>query len=88
MIDLKALPFDSEAMLAGLKPWIECESPTYDASRVNRMMDLAAKDLAASGASVERIAGRMGFGDCLRASFPHPKKIPGVLVMGHFNCHW
>jgi glutamate carboxypeptidase len=85
MVDLKALPFDSEKMLAGLKPWIECESPTYDAHAVNRMMDIAAKDLAASGAKVERIAGRMGFGDCVRGSFPHPKTTPGILVMGHFD---
>ena len=25
------LPFDSEAMLAGLRGWVECESPTWDA---------------------------------------------------------
>ena len=28
---IRDLPFDTETMLAGLKPWIECESPTYDA---------------------------------------------------------
>jgi len=32
------LPFDADEMLAGLKPWIECESPTYDAAAVDRMM--------------------------------------------------
>ena len=26
------LPFDIDEMLAGLKPWIQCESPTYDAA--------------------------------------------------------
>ena len=78
------LPFDADAMLAGLRPWIECESPTYDAAAVNRMMDLAARDLALMGARIERIPGRMGFGDCVRARFPHPKEDePGVLVMGH-----
>ncbi len=85
MIDVNALPFDSEAMLAGLKPWVECESPTYDALSVNRMMDLATRELMESGAVVDRIEGRMGFGDCIRGSFPHPKKVPGVLVMGHFD---
>ena len=29
-MDLSSLPFDSEAMLAGLRPWVECESPTWD----------------------------------------------------------
>ena len=80
------LPFDTDAMLAGLRPWIECESPTYDAAAVNRMMDLAARDLALMGAHIERIPGRMGFGDCVRARFPHPKEDePGVLVMGHLD---
>lgn len=79
------LPFDAEAMLAGLKPWIECESPSYDASAVNRMMDLAAYDLAA-GAMVERIPGRMGFGGSLRARFPHADSgKPGILIAGHMD---
>jgi glutamate carboxypeptidase len=80
------LPFDTDAMLAGLRPWIECESPTYDAAAVNRMMDLAARDLALMGARIERIPGRTGFGDCVRARFPHPREDePGVLVMGHMD---
>src|SRR3954469_19976239 len=33
------LPVDSEAMLQGLRGWVECESPTWDASAVNRMLD-------------------------------------------------
>ena len=40
------LPFDSEAMLQGLKSWVECESPTWDAAAVERMHDLAAPDKA------------------------------------------
>src|SRR5262245_54659255 len=66
---LKTLPFDTDTMLARLKPWIECESPTYDAAAVNRIMDLAAYDLAAAGAEIDRIPGRMGFGGSVRARF-------------------
>ena len=40
-MDVTKLPFDTEAMLAGLKPWVECESPTWDAVRVGAMMDVA-----------------------------------------------
>jgi glutamate carboxypeptidase len=84
--DPRGLPFDCDSMLAGLKSWVECESPTYDSGAVNRMMDLVARDLALAGALVERIPGRMGFGDCVRARFPHPREHePGVLVMGHFD---
>ncbi len=84
--DPAALPFDPDAMLTGLRPWIECESPTHDAAAVDRMIDLAAYDLAAAGASIERIPGRMGLGGCVRATFPHPRAgEPGILIAGHMD---
>jgi glutamate carboxypeptidase len=80
------LPFDSEAMLEGLRPWVECESPTWDSGAVNRMLDLAAREMAIMGASIERIAGRQGFGGCARAKFPHPRQgEPGILIAGHLD---
>ena len=86
MIDPASLPFDTETMLAGLRPWVECESPTWDAAAVNRMLELAARDMALSGASIEYIAGRQGFGGCIRARFPHPKQgQPGILIAGHMD---
>lgn len=85
-LDPNTLPFDTAAMLAGLRPWIECESPTFDAVAVNRMMAVASRDLAVMGARIERIPGRMGFGDCVRAHLPHPRAgEPGILVMGHLD---
>ena len=80
------LPFDSETMLAGLRAWVECESPTWNASAVDRMIDLAAREMAVMGASIERIAGREGFGGCVRATFPHPRQgEPGILIAGHLD---
>jgi glutamate carboxypeptidase len=80
------LPFDSETMLTGLRAWVECESPTWDASAVNRMRDLAAREMAILGAQVERIAGRQGFGGCVRAKFAHPRqREPGILIVGHLD---
>jgi glutamate carboxypeptidase len=85
-LNIAALPFDAETMLRGLKPWVECESPTYDPAAVERMLDLAADDMAAAGAHIERIAGHGGFGGCVRARFPHPKAgAPGVLISGHMD---
>lgn len=79
------LPFDTDQMLAGLKPWIECESPTHDAAAVDRMMDMAAYDMAGLG-TIERIPGRMGFGGCLRVRLPHPDMgKPGILIAGHMD---
>jgi glutamate carboxypeptidase len=78
--------FDIEAMLAGLKPWIECESPSFDAASVNRMMTLASRDFAVAGAHIDRIPGQGGFGDCVRASFPHARRSePGILVLCHLD---
>jgi len=46
----------------GLRPWIETESPTFDAgSRETGMMDMVAShDLGGLGRAGERIPGRMG----------------------------
>ena len=80
------LPFDADEMLAGLRPWIETESPTFDPVAVNRMMDLVQHELAALGAITERIPGRMGCGDSVRATMPHPKMGQGgILLLGHMD---
>src|ERR1700712_2890028 len=80
------LPFDSDVMLQGLRGWVECESPTFDASAVDRMLDIAAREMAIMGASIERISGRQGLGGCVRARFPHPKEgEPGILIAGHLD---
>jgi len=85
-MDPNALPFDADSMLAGLRPWVECESPTWDAPAVERMLDLAARDLALMGARLERIAGRMGFAGCVRAQLAHARAgQPGILVLAHLD---
>ncbi len=83
---LPDLPFDADEMVQGLRPWVECESPTYDAAALARMMDLVAFDCVALGASVEIIPGRMGCGPSVRARVPHPDQgKPGILVSGHMD---
>ena len=85
-MNFSELPFDAKAMTEGLRPWVECESPTFDAAAVDRMIDLAAGELAAMGAAIERIPGRMGFGGCVRARFPHSRAgEPGILIAGHLD---
>lgn len=85
-MDPTQLPLDANDILTALRPWAECESPTHDAAAVNRMMDLAGRDLALMGARVERIPGRMGYGGCVRATLPHRSPgVPGLLLMGHMD---
>lgn len=80
------LPFDTEAMLRGLTPWVQCESPTFDAAAVARMMDLAAADLSSLGAQIEVLPGRLGLGPSVRAKVPHAKAgQPGILISGHMD---
>ncbi|UWR30543.1 M20/M25/M40 family metallo-hydrolase [Sulfitobacter sp. W002] len=80
------LPFETEEMLTGLRPWIETESPTFDGAAVNRMMDVVQHDLAILGARTERIPSPMGLGDSLRAEMPHPKAGEGgILLLGHMD---
>lgn len=85
-MDVSHLPVDPDAMLSGLRPWIECESPTFDPAAVNRMMAIAGQHLVSLGAEVEPIAGPPGLGDCLRAHFPHPRiGEPGILILAHLD---
>lgn len=80
------IDLDTDAMLDGLKRWVECESPTFDVAAVNRMMDLVEADLKAVGATVTRFPGPPGLGDCVRGDFPHPRRgEPGILVMSHLD---
>jgi glutamate carboxypeptidase len=81
-----SLPFDADSMVRGLVPWVECESPTFDAAAVARMMNLAAAELADLGATIEIIPGRMGLGPSVRARLPHTKAgTPGILISGHMD---
>ncbi|WP_433850839.1 M20/M25/M40 family metallo-hydrolase [Brucella pseudogrignonensis] len=85
-MSMHELPFNLDDMIGRLRPWIETESPTFNASAVNRMVEVAAYDFAAAGATIEFIPGRMGFGGSLRARFPHKDQgKPGILVSGHLD---
>lgn len=81
-----ALPFDADAIVAGLEPWVRCESPTFDGAAVARMMDLVAREVAELGAQIDIVPGRDGFGPSVRARLPHGDfGTPGILVSGHFD---
>lgn len=80
------LPLDSAAMLATLRRWVQCESPSYDGAAVSRMARLAADEIRAMGGEVELLAGSQGFGDCVRARFAGPgAPEAGILLMGHLD---
>ena len=76
----------SEELLDELAAWVRLETPTTDAAAVNRLMDVAARDLAGVGADLTRVPGRDGFGDSLIARTPGEGK--PILVAGHLDTVW
>jgi glutamate carboxypeptidase len=80
-------PGTSEALLDGLRQWVEIETPTTDPNAVNRLIDKADSGLRGAGAEVRRIAGRDGYGDMLRARIGHAEG-KGILIAGHLDTVW
>jgi len=84
---LSPASFNAEQILDGILPWVQVESPTMHAGGVNRMMDLAATDMASLGGKVERIDGADGFGDILLARFGGAEATAesGILILSHLD---
>lgn len=82
---LPATAFDQAAMLRGLVEWVSIESPTNAPEAVNRMMSLAARQLAEIGAMIETVPGRDNFGDTVLARFAGKVGAPGILVLIHLD---
>ena len=77
--------FDTMAMLAEIRGWVEIESPTTVADAVNRMVDHVERAYAGTGARLERIAGRDGFADHLIARSSWGRANRGILVLSHLD---
>ena len=78
--------FDGEEILAGIRYWVEIETPSHDGAAVNRLVDVVESDLARIGARTERTPGRDGYGDILEAHAPWNRdKEPGILILGHLD---
>ena len=76
--------FDAEEIAAGIAEWASIESPSFDATAVNRMMDHAERTMSSMGAAIERTPGTDGYGDVLRARFEWGDS-PGILILGHLD---
>src|SRR5450631_2874209 len=76
----------SEDLLAELATWVRMETPTTDAASVNRLMDLAERELTQAGAELTRVPGTSGFGDSVIARTAGSGK--HILVAGHLDTVW
>jgi len=80
----------SEDLLGELAGWVKLETPTTEASAVNRLMDVAEAELARAGAALTRIPGCDGFGDNLiaRVDSAGPGNGKPVVIAGHLDTVW
>ena len=79
---------DAAEILEGIRSWVEIETPSTDAAAVNVLVEKVCRDLAALGASVERVPGRDGKGDHIRARSPWGGDRPGILLVSHLDTVW
>ena len=77
--------YDADEILEGIRTWVFVESPTHFPEGVNRVMDLAEREMLSLGAAIERESGGEGYGDLLTARIPGESEGPGVLVLGHLD---
>ncbi len=77
--------FNAADMLEGLRAWVACESPTYQAASVNGMMDIVQAQAEAAGLAVSRIPGRDCLGDMIRVDAGPQNGRKAVLVLSHLD---
>jgi glutamate carboxypeptidase len=75
---------DLGGMIAGIRRWVETESPTRDKDAVNRMIDLVAAGLADVPARFERIGGHQAYADMLMVRVGE-SYAPGILILSHID---
>jgi glutamate carboxypeptidase len=76
---------DAEELLAGINRWTAIESKSDDQAGVAAIMAEARRDFRAAGLLTERIPGRDGLGDILKARAPWGGDGPGILVLCHLD---
>jgi glutamate carboxypeptidase len=76
---------DAEEILEGILAWVQIESPTHDTVAVNRVVDLVETEMRMHGAEIERMPGRDGYGDVLKAKTPWGGEGPGILFLAHLD---
>jgi glutamate carboxypeptidase len=78
-------PFDPNAILDGIRRWVEIETPTEAPAQVNKLATLVADGYRDLPATLEWIAGKDGCGDHLVARSSWGQEQPGILVLSHLD---
>jgi glutamate carboxypeptidase len=80
-----ANPFDPKQILAGIRNWVEIETPTELPEQINKLATMVADGYRDLPASIERIAGHSGCGDHIVARSAWGQDEPGILVLSHLD---
>ncbi len=78
-------PFDSKAILDGIRRWVEIETPTEAPEQVNKLATVVADGYRGLPVAIERIAGHSGCGDHLVVRSSWGQHEPGILVLSHLD---
>jgi len=78
-------PFDTDAILDGIRRWVEIETPTDAPDQVNKLATIVADGYRGLPATIERVAGHSGYGDHLIARSSWGQDAPGILVLSHLD---
>ena len=76
-------PFDADAILDGIRSWVEIESPTEAPEQINKLATVVADGYRGLPATIERVPGKDGRGDHLIARSNWGQDKPGILVLSH-----
>jgi glutamate carboxypeptidase len=77
--------FDAEAILDGIRSWVEIETPTEAPEQINRLVTMVADGYGGLPAALERVAGKDGRGDHLIVRSNWGQDKPGILVLSHLD---
>ncbi len=78
-------PFEPATILAGIRRWVEIETPTEAPEQINRLVTVVADGYRSLPVTLERVAGRNGRGDHLIARSVWGQDAPGILVLSHLD---
>ena len=78
-------PFDSSAILDGIRRWVEIETPTDVPAQVNKLATMVADGYRDLPVTIERVTGRSGCGDHIVARSSWGQDEAGILVLSHLD---
>ncbi|MBL8568907.1 MAG: M20 family metallopeptidase [Phreatobacter sp.] len=86
-MSLKAatIPLHEDEVIEGIRRWVTIESPTYDASGVEAVLDEVERDFEGLPVTFDRRPGVDGYAGILKVSTEEPSNEKSILVLTHMD---